>query len=699
MKTRGIKKVILLILTGLLLLLAAAAFAALGGEGQGTGTEEDPYLIATSADLAEFRDAVNNGSVDICAKLTANIDLGGVSGDATTYWTPIGNRDNSDSRNFSGTFDGQGYMVTGLYVNGSSGNDWGLFGVTSGDAVVKNLTVSGDVTTTGACAGIIVGNNYGTIENCTAHGSVTGTGGSGHDSYGGIAGGCTSGSIRNCFADVTVVSSGISAGGIVGTAHGINAPSQVVNCHSASPIVSGTDGIGGITGYNDNGIISCCTASCDVVSGNNNVGGVVGSNFGTVSTSTVSNCASACGTVSGNSNIGGVVGLNFGAGSTVSNCGWLSNGINNAVGYNEGGGTISDVISYDVASAPNVAVTCLPEPSSISVKQNGTAELVLKTYPSATASFAAHVPTSPVMTFDPSGMAEAAISGNKITITGKEVKSGLLTVSMDFKPTRFTAGCAGTVDAVPLSVSLPVTVTSTPPVPPTPKNPDCKPVTPNIPAKDIPADVEPKEVVPLPDIPAVENAIDGYDEAKLPVVADEDFKWVVPTQEAAKKAAQEAIGSGSSIGKITTPPISAVSLDVSGDTATFAFEISGDKLCCDKLEDLKVVKILADGTGELFKIAATSADFKDQYVTILKEGKVCADAISSADTYTLCAFVKDGGSFDLDGKENGKAVDPIAVVETKESPTQHSSSSGCSAGFAALALIFMVPLALPKKKR
>ena len=881
MKRRHIKDLFLTVLIVMTLLLAAAAFATLGGEGRGTGRETDPYLIATSADLADFRDAVNRGSVDICAKLTADIDLGGVSGDATTYWTPIGDRDLS--RWYSGTFDGQGHMVTGLYVNGPSGNDWGLFGATSGDAVVKNLTVSGYVTTTGSCAGIIVGYNKGTIENCTAHGSVTGT--NTETGYGGLAGYNDGSSARvlNCFADAAV--SGYRAvGGIVGY---VNNYVLIANCHAASPRVIGTGGdshgIGGIVGenytgavinclaacgevigtgggsYNIGGIagsgdgsscdISYCTASCDVVSGDEKVGGIVGY----LSDGVLTNSVSTCSTVTGNAAKawnGAIVG--YAQAAPVTNCGWRTGAGYTALprAFGRGStGTPTNVISYDT-NVDKVAMTCLPDKYSLTLTSGTSDDIELKTYPAGSVDVNIQSASPSVSSPD---IATAGYSGGVITVTANTLGSALISSNITFKPTWLsgtmatsgevtlnpqtaltvrpisvssvtispdavsivkggtshltaavlpsnatnkavtwassntgvaTVDASGDVTAVEVgsaditvttedgaktgtcrvtvtaaavrvdSVSLnesskeikvggtftliatvspdtatdksvswstsdstvatvdngtvaaikkgtaTITVTTTDGS----KTAECaitvsetvqepfKPVDPNI--ADKPEDVQNTTVAQMTNIEAAAAAT-GVESSDL---TTDEAANVVTKKEFTDAAAKDALAdvAGVEFVSATAVPIAQTSV-TTGNTATFAFEVKGDKLFCDKLANLKVIKIFANGTGELFKIAATSADFKDQYVTILKEGKVCADAISSADTYTLCAFVKDGGSFDLDGKENGKAVDPIAVVETKESPKPHSSSSGCSAGFAALALL-AVPFIVKRKK-
>lgn len=105
------------------------------------------YLIGTAAELYGFADLVNSGNASANAKLTADIVVNenvlDANGEANTgdfvQWTPIGN-DSFEDKVYSGTFDGQGHTVSGLYVSGSS---WrvGLIGSVSGSAVVKNLGI------------------------------------------------------------------------------------------------------------------------------------------------------------------------------------------------------------------------------------------------------------------------------------------------------------------------------------------------------------------------------------------------------------------------------------------------------------------------------------------------------------------------------------------------------------------------------
>ena len=151
----------------------------------GDGTKEHPYEIKTAAQLENFRDIVNdeNGQVkdsDAHAKLMNNIDLSSVCGESLnggTSWNPIG----TSSSRYSGTFDGDGHTISGLYIDSSSDNYQGLFGYlgTSGDnkGTVQNLSVSGTVNSSGDYVGGVVGyNNGGTVTGCifSGSGSVSG---------------------------------------------------------------------------------------------------------------------------------------------------------------------------------------------------------------------------------------------------------------------------------------------------------------------------------------------------------------------------------------------------------------------------------------------------------------------------------------------------------------------------------------------
>ena len=194
----------------------------------GSGTKDDPYQISTAAQLKLFRDIVNgaNGQTQnpaACAKLTNDIVLNdgtfdengkyttGASGKAVETWTPIaysGPFTVDTTLYYTGTFDGQGHAIKGMYV---SINDTpsiedqvclGLFS-TAKNAVIRNVTVTGYVSGYAGNLGGIVGYLAGgTIENCANYCTVTDTSAA-HEvpSYvGGIAGAVNcSAAIRDCY--------------------------------------------------------------------------------------------------------------------------------------------------------------------------------------------------------------------------------------------------------------------------------------------------------------------------------------------------------------------------------------------------------------------------------------------------------------------------------------------------------------------
>ena len=129
----------------------------------------------THISTAEELQAIHNGDLSRNYVLDNDIDLSSIAN-----WTPIG----TENAPFTGTFDGNGHSIKGLYINASDSNYQGLFGyVDSG--TVKNLTVSGSVSGTGDYVGSVVGwNNGGTVENCCNTGEVSG----GDVSAGGVVG-------------------------------------------------------------------------------------------------------------------------------------------------------------------------------------------------------------------------------------------------------------------------------------------------------------------------------------------------------------------------------------------------------------------------------------------------------------------------------------------------------------------------------
>ena len=219
--------------------LADCAAALLGMNGAispmsatGSGTEMDPFLIYTQEDLA----GIASGSSGKYYKLANDITL-------TSDWVPI--------VSFSGTLDGGGYTISGLNVPGSSTpNLGGIVNSLKAGATIKNLNVNGSVTSnyaSNARVGGIVGYNYGTVDNCTFSGSVTGSkmGYSNNGAIGGIVG-RSDGTITGCINNADVSGQGkndLYVGGITGSNHG-----ALANCTNTGTI-SGTLTDGGANQY------------------------------------------------------------------------------------------------------------------------------------------------------------------------------------------------------------------------------------------------------------------------------------------------------------------------------------------------------------------------------------------------------------------------------------------------------------------
>ena len=221
---------LLLVLTMVFSLMPAALAA---DTLSGSGTEDDPYLLATAADLKAFRDMANaEASSKLCATLTADIDLGGEA------WTPFEPSSGYVSQAYAGTFDGANHTIKGLSVNLTSSTGAGLFGTVCG-ATIKNLKVEGNVS---ASSSVFVGGIVGrtqtsaTIDSCSFAGTVTSTKKNGAAGTAGIVGRVNTGTvtITNCANTATINGTGAIAAGILG--NGGSNKVTIENCYNTGAI-------------------------------------------------------------------------------------------------------------------------------------------------------------------------------------------------------------------------------------------------------------------------------------------------------------------------------------------------------------------------------------------------------------------------------------------------------------------------------
>ena len=307
----------------------------------GSGTKDDPYQIATAGQLAKLAEEVNSGVVGQTHsgeyfKLTAPIDLSG------KRWVPIG-YGNASSRAFSGYFDGNNQVITGLYVDERGKNVCaGLFGVVvaiSDETVLKNFCIknaaiyAGNSTDSSASpniygAGVLAGSlatmggssaTFIGVENCQGTGQVDsrmyaggliGDASRAHVSdcsadvsvtgmcvSGGFIGNAFQGSYKNCTAKGSV-SGGWATGGFAGCAFESDASVEIEHCVSYGDVTANNWNTGGFVGYLEKGKISNSVSYSNVtntVTGwEPKTGGFSGTNFG----GEIQNC-SAAGTVTG----------------------------------------------------------------------------------------------------------------------------------------------------------------------------------------------------------------------------------------------------------------------------------------------------------------------------------------------------------------------------------------------------------------
>ncbi|MBM6946620.1 MULTISPECIES: fimbrillin family protein [Bacteroides] len=295
--------------------------------------------IYSGEGLKVAADVANSGDTDINIILNNDIDLSGID------WTPIG----TESRPYTGNFDGGGHTITGLKID-KSGTDYvGLIGCLGSGGKVQNVTLT-NISVSGAnCVGGIAGQNYGTVENCSVNGTVTGKG---FTDTGGIAG-SNYGTISGCSAEGTVTGS-VNVGGIAGGSYlGV----IIDGCHSTAA-VSGISSVGGVLGnLGNNSFLMACYSTGNVTAtityGYAHVGGVVGIN----GQGTVTACYHATGEITSSvgDRIGGIAGCNDQG--TFTACYWENNQ-EQGTGSGSTGGTakVTDGNWQKAADAMNTAL-------------------------------------------------------------------------------------------------------------------------------------------------------------------------------------------------------------------------------------------------------------------------------------------------------------------------------------------------------
>ena len=235
------------------------------------------YTVTSADGLMNIAKLVNEGKSDINITLDTDIDLTGKD------WTPIGtNYDNS----YKGTFDGGGHTITGLTFT-TNDKYAGLFGWLNRAGTVKNVVMEGVQITSnqiyGGCIGGVAGYSWGTIENCSVSGSVSGT-----VYVGGVVGAQIDGSITGCSSSATVKGM-VDVGGVAGQT---NSNATLTACYATGNVIIEIDPVknisgGSLVGFNGGNGVLACYATGNVTStgsstGNVHIFGLLGDNYTTV---------------------------------------------------------------------------------------------------------------------------------------------------------------------------------------------------------------------------------------------------------------------------------------------------------------------------------------------------------------------------------------------------------------------------------
>ena len=242
---------------------------------KGYTIEDDGSYTVTSADgLMHVAELVNGGKTDINITLDKNIDLTGKD------WTPIGT---SFDNSYTGTFDGGGHTITGLTIT-TKDQFVGLFGYLNRAGTVKNVVMEGIQITSNHMfgnTGGVAGFSWGTIENCSVSGCVSGT-----KCVGGVVGAQKAGSITGCSSSATVKGT-VDVGGVAGEKWG-----SMTACYATGNVTLEIDSPknlsgGSLVGMNAGISLLACYATGNVTStgsstGKVHIGGFLGNNYTTV---------------------------------------------------------------------------------------------------------------------------------------------------------------------------------------------------------------------------------------------------------------------------------------------------------------------------------------------------------------------------------------------------------------------------------
>jgi len=307
------------------------------GFGGGSGTEADPYLVATPAHLNSVRN-----QKDAWFLQTADIDLGAAPWNEEEGWQPIG--ENIVSGKFIGHYNGDNYSIQNLTINQTS-DYTGLFGYVLNAEISNVLLENIQVTARDYTGGLAGKAENEAITNCSVSGNL-----SGRNNIGGLAGEIIGGaSVLNCETEVDVL--GVEyAGGLVGQ----STSSEITGCSAVGDVETTGNYTGGLVAYTVSTDVLRCSATGNV-DGFNNTGGLIGIQ----SESTVAQCFTT-GNITGTQYTGGLVGFNW-SNSSIANSysrsqvSGASSYLGGLLGYNPSGNSVINSFSTGIVTGLTAA--------------------------------------------------------------------------------------------------------------------------------------------------------------------------------------------------------------------------------------------------------------------------------------------------------------------------------------------------------
>lgn len=261
----------------------------------GSGTEADPFQVATPNDLNNVRNYPTAHFIQ-----TADIDLWVAPYYIAEGWNPI-----CTTQPFSGVYDGGGFSILYLYISRTTQPTQGLFGKIE-NAQLRNITLQSFFFLCDSIAGGLVGiSESSLISGCTVSGEISGL----SQDVGGIAGRLLSGSTMQDCRAIVELDGGDNCGILSGWANF----SSITNCDAYGSVWAGNNS-GGLVGDLVGSTIQECHADVDIT-GWSAVGGLAGS---AKLSSVISNCSAIC-NLTGTASLGGLVG-SLVSGAQIVNC-------------------------------------------------------------------------------------------------------------------------------------------------------------------------------------------------------------------------------------------------------------------------------------------------------------------------------------------------------------------------------------------